>query len=205
MALLRGANRPLLTRLINQEVEIESNLQSRSMEDEIDLYSPKVIQCSGNLANLEENDVVRSIGQGKTERLSEVFQYSGSLDPEEPDEEEVEINLLSSNSLDLEEGATDEECSQEEYDVEEGEECNDYENQENPDEQDEDEVAEEEEEDLEAQDQPGIIDDAPEGEPERSGNAAPFGKKKVKTKKKMETGLLKEILDFKPSTRRHAH
>ena len=33
---------------------------------------------------------------------------------------------------------------------------------------------------------------------------APFGKKKIKKKKKMETGLLKEILDFKPmGSRRH--
>ena len=32
---------------------------------------------------------------------------------------------------------------------------------------------------------------------------APFGKKKVKARKKMETGLLKEILDFKPNSRRH--
>ena len=34
--------------------------------------------------------------------------------------------------------------------------------------------------------------------------SAPFGKKKLKKKKKMETGLLKEILDFKPmGYRRH--
>lgn len=33
---------------------------------------------------------------------------------------------------------------------------------------------------------------------------APFGKKKIKKKRKMETGLLKEILDFKPmGMRRH--
>ena len=33
---------------------------------------------------------------------------------------------------------------------------------------------------------------------------APFGRKKIKKKKKMETGLLKEILDFKPmGSRRH--
>ena len=31
----------------------------------------------------------------------------------------------------------------------------------------------------------------------------PFGRKKVKSRKKMETGLLKEILDFKPSRRTH--
>ena len=33
---------------------------------------------------------------------------------------------------------------------------------------------------------------------------APFGRKKIKKKKKMETGLLKEILDFRPiGSRRH--
>ena len=33
----------------------------------------------------------------------------------------------------------------------------------------------------------------------------PFGKKRRKKKKKMETNLLKEILDFKPTVKRFSH
>ena len=41
-------------------------------------------------------------------------------------------------------------------------------------------------------------------EDENKVKIAPFGRKKIKKKRKMETGLLKEILDFKPiGGRRH--
>ena len=45
MALLRGANRPLLTRLIIQEVELL--LLSNDPRIDIDYNSEKVIQCTG--------------------------------------------------------------------------------------------------------------------------------------------------------------
>ena len=61
MALLRGANRPLLTRLIQNEVELEWKKCFRP-EIEIDLASEKVIQCGGDLALLAHDDIVRSIG-----------------------------------------------------------------------------------------------------------------------------------------------
>ena len=44
VALLRGANRPLLTKLIHQEVETEFREKIRSASVEIDFYSDKVIQ-----------------------------------------------------------------------------------------------------------------------------------------------------------------
>lgn len=38
---------------------------------EIDFYSQKVIQCSSiELASLEEDDTIKSIGMGNTEKLS---------------------------------------------------------------------------------------------------------------------------------------
>ena len=43
MALLRGANRPLLTRLISEEVHMEVHKEAREHID-IDFYSEKVIQ-----------------------------------------------------------------------------------------------------------------------------------------------------------------
>ena len=50
VALLRGANRPLLTRLIEQEVEIESQRLPRPFDLEIDMYSEKVIQVMFSLS-----------------------------------------------------------------------------------------------------------------------------------------------------------
>ena len=44
VALLRGANRPLLTKLIHQEVDMEIQQQARSLNIEVDFYSDKVIQ-----------------------------------------------------------------------------------------------------------------------------------------------------------------
>merc|ERR1712083_916250 len=72
VALLRGANRPLLTRLIQEEVALEWKKGFRP-EIEIDLASEKVIQCGGDLALLEQDDVVRSIGCGKTDKLSSFY------------------------------------------------------------------------------------------------------------------------------------
>ena len=46
MALLRGANRPLLTRLIIQEVELLL-LSANDPRIDIDYNSEKVIQCTG--------------------------------------------------------------------------------------------------------------------------------------------------------------
>ena len=72
VALLRGANRPLLTRLIQQEVDYEAGHRPRAYID-IDFDSDKVIQCGGDLALLENDDTVRSIGNGNTDRLSTFF------------------------------------------------------------------------------------------------------------------------------------
>ena len=72
MALLRGANRPLLTKLIMQEVENEMKKGLRENVD-IDYTSERVIQCAGDLAQLEYDDVVRSIGCGNTDRLTSFF------------------------------------------------------------------------------------------------------------------------------------
>ena len=56
MALLRGANRPLLTQLIEQEVETEVTEKER-LGVEIDFRSHKVIQCEGDLAVLDDDEV----------------------------------------------------------------------------------------------------------------------------------------------------
>ena len=75
VALLRGANRPLLTRLIEEEVRLEWKNGFRPIV-EIDFASKKVIQCGGDLALLEQDDVIRSIGLGKTDKLSYFGQES---------------------------------------------------------------------------------------------------------------------------------
>ena len=41
---MRGANRPLLTKLIHQEVEMEIRQEARSINCEVDFHSDKVIQ-----------------------------------------------------------------------------------------------------------------------------------------------------------------
>ena len=83
VALLRGANRPLLTRLIIEEVTTEAK-QSHRPFIEIDFTSPKVIQCAnGDLAQLEYDDVVRSIGCGNTDKLSSFFNSSSGVDQQE--------------------------------------------------------------------------------------------------------------------------
>jgi hypothetical protein len=58
VALLRGPNRPLLTRLIQHEVDVEFRQLNRPILD-IDYDSAKVIQCGGDLAQLENDDTVR--------------------------------------------------------------------------------------------------------------------------------------------------
>ena len=57
MALLRGANRPLLTRLVEQEVANEVGEGPRDPDISIDFASPSVIQCGGELALLDEDEV----------------------------------------------------------------------------------------------------------------------------------------------------
>ena len=44
VALMRGANRPLLTKLIHQEVDLEIRQGLRSLNVEVDFHSDKVIQ-----------------------------------------------------------------------------------------------------------------------------------------------------------------
>ena len=82
VALLRGANRPLLTRLIQEEVAMEYTQSFRPPPEtrrlEIDYSSPRVIQCIGDLAQLANDDVIRSIGSGNTEKLSSFYQGSDS-------------------------------------------------------------------------------------------------------------------------------
>ena len=41
---MRGANRPLLTKLIHQEVDIEIRQEARDITIDVDFYSDKVIQ-----------------------------------------------------------------------------------------------------------------------------------------------------------------
>ena len=57
MALLRGANRPLLTRLVEQEVANEVGGSDRDPQVSIDFASSSVIQCGGELARLNEDEV----------------------------------------------------------------------------------------------------------------------------------------------------
>ena len=77
-----------------------------------------------------------------------------------------------------------------------------------------DNLREEEENELELSDEDTHLDSVLVGsllgavmcktEEANKVKVAPFGRKKIKKKKKMETGLLKEILDFKPmGGRRH--
>ena len=80
MALLRGANRPLLTKLIMQEVENEMRKGLRDKVD-IDYTSERVIQCAGDLAQLEYDDVVRSIGCGNTDKLTTFGENDQTMKP----------------------------------------------------------------------------------------------------------------------------
>ncbi len=65
MALLRGANRPLLTRLVEQEVAVEigggpegggGGNSPPPPPPTIDFESERVIQCRGELALLDEDE-----------------------------------------------------------------------------------------------------------------------------------------------------
>jgi len=49
--------RPLLTRLVEQEVETETSEAERGFLD-IDFSSDRVIQCQGELAKLDEDEVI---------------------------------------------------------------------------------------------------------------------------------------------------
>ena len=97
MALLRGANRPLLTRLIQEEVALEWKKGFRP-QVEIDLASEKVIQCGGDLALLEQDDVVRSIGCGKTEKLSSFYSDDVAESAGSDSEENIPQNSGDENS-----------------------------------------------------------------------------------------------------------
>ena len=101
---MKGVNRPLLTKLIHQEVDIEIRQEERSMDVEVHFHSDKVIQawmlfyisyrvrlislevicqyhvdyvllifynqCGGELAELDDDAIVKSIGMGNTDCLS---------------------------------------------------------------------------------------------------------------------------------------
>ena len=58
VALLRGVNRPLLTRLVLQEVRLEEKESERDFVD-IDFRSDHVIQCQGTMASLADDKVVQ--------------------------------------------------------------------------------------------------------------------------------------------------
>ena len=228
MALLRGANRPLLTRLVEHEVETEVNEYPRSGID-IDFRSHRVIQCEHDeLNDLNEDEVVHSIGSGRTERLTSFFQ--------EPivQEKKKRTPERKNSSEEGEEGAEEESSKEEpvngeENRVEEGPEGEvngeaDKE-EERKEGREEDSAKDEEEAGGEGEDEKEVgaeeaaaaavaIDDDVEEEEEEEDEerevVAPngeinvnegFGVKKQKKAKKMETGLLKEILDAKPSKR----
>ena len=86
-ALLRGANRPLLTRLIIQEVEL---LLSNAQRIDIDFTSEKVIQCTGNLSELANDQVVQSIGNGNTDKLTNLLSVCELTAPIEEEVKEKE-------------------------------------------------------------------------------------------------------------------
>ena len=120
VALMRGLNRPLLTKLIHQEVDMEIRQESRSMNVEVHFDSDKVIQacsyfichyidiirrnlfllidcvlqpyiqCDGELAEMEEDATVKSIGMGNTNRLSSL---SGLSQVRKHHEEDVSSNV----------------------------------------------------------------------------------------------------------------
>ena len=81
-ALLRGANRPLLSKLFLSELEQE---REGRLPVYIDYKSPSVIQCVGPLGSLAQDKTVQSIGSGRTEMLSNLFQERNVLTPHPPD------------------------------------------------------------------------------------------------------------------------
>ena len=81
-ALLRGANRPLLSKLFLSELEQE---REGRLPVYIDYKSPSVIQCVGPLGSLAQDKTIQSIGSGRTEMLSSLFQERTLLTPNPTD------------------------------------------------------------------------------------------------------------------------
>ncbi|XP_023343019.1 uncharacterized protein LOC111712597 [Eurytemora carolleeae] len=77
-ALLRGANRPLLTKLFVSELDLEREARPPIF---IDYRSSAVIQCIGPLATLAADRTVHSIGIGHTEMLTSLFQDGRARTP----------------------------------------------------------------------------------------------------------------------------
>lgn len=214
MALLKGANRPLLTRLIIQEVQIETGNSYRPTID-IDFGSSKVIQCAGDLAQLEEDDVVRSIGCGSTERLSSFFSNDQDISPKKAKVDDFEEEAIESDEVvgDEQEAEASEEVEKSEAGEkgegleargENAEALEDYEafDEDEEYEYDEDDLADDEEGKVDKLDGGGVVT-AFSGHDVKVEESA-FGKKIRKRKKKMETRLLKEILnDVKMSSKRY--
>ena len=70
VALLRGANRPLLTKLVESEVRIETGDDEPRVRVDVDFSSARVIQCQGELHRLGDDEIVHSIGSGHTHKLT---------------------------------------------------------------------------------------------------------------------------------------
>ena len=70
VALLRGANRPLLTKLVESEVRIETGDDEPRVRVDVDFRSERVIQCQGELHRLGDDEIVHSIGSGQTHKLT---------------------------------------------------------------------------------------------------------------------------------------
>ena len=211
VALLRGANRPLLTRLVEKEVEVEVNDVPR-MGVEIDFNSHRVIQCEGELALLDEDEVVHSIGSGSTDMLTSFFQDNKtntnnspvrkkSIVPDSSQEQQNETQT----DQKAEDGQKDEEETAA-AEVEKDTKTKMKEELFNGDvkEQSKVEIAIKVEDtttkDNESSNSPNNSQEEDET-PTTTATNNGFGVKKTKKSKKMETGLLKEILDAKPAKR----
>ena len=76
-----------MTRLIIQEVEL---LLSNAQRIDIDFTSEKVIQCTGNLSELANDQVVQSIGNGNTDKLTNLLSVCELTAPIEEEVKEKE-------------------------------------------------------------------------------------------------------------------
>ena len=198
VALLRGANRPLLTRLIIQEVEML--LCSNERRVDVDYTSEKVIQCTGDLAQLAYDSVVDSIGNGSTDKLSNLLAGCDITNPvvDDTNEESThpqvpQLDFEENDDIqdvDPEDGQPIDASASEEIEFMEQEmSANEAEAEDYYDE--EDEITDRVELEMVPQnDANGAVSMGPDIEIEES----PFGKKVRRRKKKMETRLLKEIL-----------
>lgn len=66
---------------------------------EIDFTSPKVIQCGGDLAQLENDDVVRSIGCGNTDKLSTFYENEAEESTKSTKKHDPNKNSAAENAL----------------------------------------------------------------------------------------------------------